>query len=135
MTPDSSFAHRFWGRTFACDILQRGDVSGLHQVQMVTEENALRKRGADAAPARRIGAEMDESSFLQLRPGRSTTVLLPLGHDDTDARFDAVVADAPKAQAQTAVQECSVFIVPQVRGYARCNECRSASQAGVWAAH
>ena len=80
---------------------------------MVTNENALREHGV-APSIRRRRAEPDEAYFLQVRPGRSTAVPLPLGYDDAGARFDAVVVDAPKAQAQRAVQECSVFIVPQV---------------------
>jgi len=85
---------------------------------MVSQENALRESGDASSPPPRRPDEPDEAFFLDMHPGRSSAVQLPLGGGGGDtARFDAVVVDAPKAKAASAVQDCSVFIVPQVRGH------------------
>ena len=84
-------------------------------MQMVAQENALRESGDALGPPMRRPDEPDEAFFLDMHPGRSSTVQLPLGGGNA-ARFDAVVVDAPKATAASAVQDCSVFIVPQVQG-------------------
>ena len=84
-------------------------------LQMVAEENALRKSGGATGPAPRQPDGPDEAFFLDARPGRRFSVTLPLGGDSSKARFDAVVVDAPAETAETAAQDCSVFIVPQVR--------------------
>jgi len=87
-----------------------------HATQMVAAENALRESSdASGPPPPRRPEEPAEAFFLDMRPGRSSTVQLPLGAGNGTARFDAVVVDAPKATAASAVQDCSVFIVPQVR--------------------
>ena len=84
-------------------------------MQMVAQENALRESGDAAGLPPRRHDEPDEAFFLDMRPGRSSSVQMPLGGSGGTARFDAVVVDAPKATAAAAVQDCSVFIVPQVR--------------------
>ena len=84
-------------------------------MQMVTQENALRESGNATGPPASRPDEPGEAFFLDMRPGRCSTVQLPLGGGGSTARFDAAVVDAPKVTAASAVQDCSVFIVPQVR--------------------
>lgn len=99
----------------------------LPPAQIVEAENESRTSGHTLPPQTLAPQQQlvpDAVYFLDLHPGTRTELVLPL-HQASQTlsakksgalvgRFDAVVLDAAEEMAHAAIQECSVFIVPQV---------------------